>query len=172
MEWVGWWCRVREISRAYFKHYHVRVCASTASLCVSRVGRGCRVSVCGVWSPKFAKTLRRPRTAGKSKKVKAKHDIDKLKPNPQVNPQNKTHYFTRIYIYIAAARVRRAAAGSYNPCHEPHPRSQIKLITRATAARRAAPRRATRAAPCVTHAEYTQRALLSDRRPLLCGGQR
>merc|ERR1711935_951639 len=54
VEWVGWWCRVREISRAYFKHYHVRVCASTASLCVSRVGRGCRVSVCGVWSPKFA----------------------------------------------------------------------------------------------------------------------
>ena len=111
VEWVGWWCRVREISRAYFKHYHVRVCASTASLCVSRVGRGCRVSVCGVWSPKFAKTLRRPRTAGKSKKVKAKHDIDKLKPNPQVNPQNKTHYFTRIYIYIYRSRPRAPRRG-------------------------------------------------------------
>ena len=161
MEWAGWWCRVREIRRAYFKHYRVRVCASTA--CESW-DAGAVECLCGVWSPK---TLAGINTKRNEKLL--------LQPNPeersQVNPQTKL-ITSPAYIYRSRPRAPRRG-GVIQPLPRTPPSTPNKTHYPCHGRPcRAAPRRATRAAPCVTHAEYTQRALLSDRRPHLCGGQR
>ena len=98
-----------------------------------------------------------------------------LQPNPeersQVNPQTKL-ITSPAYIYRSRPRAPRRG-GVIQPLPRTPPSTPNKTHYPCHGRPcRAAPRRATRAAPCVTHAEYTRRALLSDRRPHLCGGQR